>query len=39
MGQRWQCVRYVQCVEMAAGLYGLPRVEMAHEQTGPVTRE
>ena len=29
--QRRQCVRLVQCVEMAAGLYALHGVEMAHE--------
>ena len=38
VGQRWQCVRLVQCAEMAAGLYALRGVEMAHEWTGPVTR-
>ena len=29
--QRRQCVRLVQCVEMAAGLYAPRGVEMAHE--------
>ena len=38
VGQRWQCVRWVQCAEMAAGLYALRGVEMAQEWTGPVTR-
>ena len=38
VGQRWQCVRWVQCAETAAGLYALRGVEMAHEWTGPVTR-
>ena len=28
----------VQCAEMAAGLYALRGIEMAHELTGPVTR-
>ena len=37
--QRWQCVRYVQCAEMAAGLYALRGVEMAQARTGPVTRK
>ena len=39
VGQRWQCVRYVPCAEMAAELYApqLPR-EMTNELTGPVTR-
>ena len=31
VGQRWQCVREVQCAETAAGLYALRGVEMAHE--------
>ena len=31
VGQRWQCVREVQCAEMGAGLYALRAVEMAHE--------
>ena len=31
IGQRWQWVRNVQCTEMAAGLYALRGVEMAHE--------
>ena len=35
VGQRWQCVRLVQYAEMAAGLYALRGVEMAHEWTGP----
>ena len=40
VGQRWQCVRYVPCAEMATELYApqLPR-EMTNELTGPVTRE
>ena len=38
VGQRWQCVRWVQCAETAAGLYALRGVEMAHEWSGPVTR-
>ena len=38
VGQCWQCLRYVQCAEMAAGLYALYGVEMAHRRTGPVTR-
>ena len=31
VGQRWQCVREVQRAEMAAVLYALRGVEMAHE--------
>ena len=31
VGQRWQCVRKVQCAETAAGLYATRGVEMAHE--------
>ena len=31
VGQRWQCVRKVQCAETAAGLYALRGIEMAHE--------
>ena len=38
VGQKWQCVRHVQCAEMAAGLYALNGFEMAHQRTGPVTR-
>ena len=38
IGQRWQCVRLVQCAEMVAGLYVFRGVEVAHEWTGPVTR-
>ena len=30
VGQRWQCVRLVQCAELAAGLYDLRGVEMTH---------
>ena len=29
VGQRWQCVRYVQCAEMAAGLFALLGFQMA----------
>ena len=36
--QRRQCVQLVQCAEMAAGLYALHRVEMAHERTAPMSR-
>ena len=38
VGQRWQCVRQVQCAETAAELYALRGVEKPHEGTGPVTR-
>ena len=31
VGQRWQCVRKVQCAETAARLYAPRGVEMAHE--------
>ena len=31
IGQRWQCLRLVQCAEMSAGLYARRGVEMVHE--------
>ena len=38
VGRSWQCVWYVQCAEMAAGLHALREVVMVHELKGSVTR-